>query len=129
MNDEKKNEIEFHPGFKTDLEELKSGVLRGKEKNFRSQFNRVLTHLEEFSPEEIVKVDGHEILKKVDISCYSLHLQGKGFNIRFLVKYKYERYVLLVAFNEIGGKKATSSYKKNIPKMIERFIDWEENKK
>lgn len=125
MGDGEKNVIEFHEDFEADLNKLKKGILRGKEKPFRTQLNRVLTHLEDYLPEEIVQVDGHEPLRNIDTTCYSLHLRGKGFNIRFLVKYKYNKYILLVAFNEISGKKITS-YKKYIPVMKRRFSEWEE---
>lgn len=125
MGDGNKNVIEFHKGFKDDLNKLKKGVLRGKEKPFRTHLNRVLTHLEEYLPVELVRVNEHEPLKNIDTACYSLHLRGKGFNIRFLVKYKCNKYVLLVAFNEIAGKKV-SSYEKYIPVMKKRFSEWEE---
>ena len=125
MSNRGKNVVEFHKGFKDDLNELKNTVLMGKEKPFYSQLNRVFSHLENFMPTEIIKIDGHEKLKNIDTPCYSLHLQGKGFNIRFLVKYKYCKYILLVAFNEISKKKV-ASYEKHIPKMIKRFSEWEE---
>lgn len=99
-------------------------VLKGKEKKFSRQSKRMIEFIEHLMPYEIIKIDSNEVLKHVIPVTYSFHLRGKGYNIRYLARYKSNICVLLLAFNETQGK---NSYSKKIPFLDSRMKEWEEN--
>lgn len=112
--------ILIHDEFFKDLEKLFKNDLRGFQKSFVILFRRVIKHMMDFSVQEIQFVDGHERLKNCRFPCYSLHLRGSGFNVRFLVTEVRNRYLLLLAFNE----KEYRDYAYFIDKAYARYLDW-----
>ena len=116
--------VVYHESFRKEINDLMETVLKGKEKKFSRQSKRMIEFIEHLMPYEIIKIDSNEVLKHVIPVTYSFHLCGKGYNIRYLARYKSNICVLLLAFNETQGK---NSYSKKIPFLDSRMKESEEN--
>lgn len=70
----------------------------------------------------VVEFDGNEILKRAG-GLVSLHLKGKGFNIRILVAYYNYNPILLKAFEEKenGTSRMDKGYAVNIAEALSRL--------
>lgn len=76
----------------------------------------------------IANIDSHERLKEKGRDFFSIHLQRKQFNVRFLVYIDNSgKSFLLSAFNERAGKKV-SDYSQKIPILQERLNYFKEGK-
>lgn len=104
---------DIHDEFLNELDNLLNSTLKGN-KQFIKLLIKLLNNLQNFDETEIINVDSNEKLKQCNFNCYSLHLKGKGFNIRILATRKNSKWLLLTIFNEQSGKKK-SSYAKYIP--------------
>lgn len=100
--------------FVDDLKELLNKKLKGQETLFFNLLIKQLSYILELSAYNVSKANSNEILRYcLEFECYSLHISSKSFNIRLLGTYLKEKFVFLLAFYEIAGKKQTN-YSKQI---------------
>lgn len=96
----------FHKRF---IEELKSLLIdvSGHEKELFALLIKQLDFVKVLG-KEVGRADSNEIIKYMEREYYSLHLQAKNFNIRFLMTFDDdENPIFLAAFYERSGKKAS----------------------
>ena len=74
----------FHPKFIDELRSLLCKELKGKEAKFFKCLTNQLKYVHDFGI-LVHQTDGHEQIKGFDGQYYSIHIEGKEFNIRFLV--------------------------------------------
>ena len=74
----------FHPKFLEELRSLLSKELKGKEDKFFKCLTNQLKYIHDFGI-LVYQTDGHEQIKGFDGHYFSIHIEGKEFNIRFLV--------------------------------------------
>ena len=97
----------FHRLFVEELGKLINNS-QGNEKKIFELLAKQLVHVKE-QRRNVYMVAGNEILRHLDKDYYSLHLQGKNFNIRLLMTFdSRENPVFLAAFYERSGKKKSS---------------------
>ncbi len=112
----------FDSLFISDLKEIISKNLSGNKKQFFNLLTKQLNFVNDLR-RNVDKADGNEKLKNTTATfdLYSLHLNGKNFNIRFLITFdKDDTPLFLVAFYERSGKRYTG-YSKKIEIAIERY--------
>ena len=115
------NKFEYHKEFINDIKFLLAKDLNGNKQQFIKLCRKQVSNLNNFSSNHIVMIDSNELLKyQDDFVCYSLHLRSKGFNVRFLVSLKNDKYILLVAFNE---KSKRSNYSRYIDIAKKRYME------
>lgn len=115
----------FHNLFLKELGKLLKQDLRGKEKEF---FNCLTTQLDNIRTFGILvaKTDDNEKLKGADGHYFSIHMQRKQFNIRFIVYIQDDGFpYFLCAFNEKSGKRI-SDYSSYTAVMTKRFKELKE---
>ena len=116
----------FHTKF---IEELQDVVLKltGKEAEIFDLLVKQLMYISEFG-RQVDEVGKNEKIKhmRTEQNYYSLHLKGKGFNLRMLLTF-YEDDTLLILgfFNEKSGKSATD-YSKWAPILKRRYQELKE---
>ena len=118
-----KDGILFHARF---LEEFRTLLkdASGHEKEILNLLVRQLGYVRDFGS-RVNEVDGNEKIKYGDREYYSLHLQGKEFNLRFLMGFLAdESPVFLVAFYERSGKRV-SDYSGYIDVLGQRYKEIE----
>lgn len=107
-------DFKIHPLFFKELATLLQKDLKGKEKQFFDTLIKQLGYLASYGV-AIANIDSHERLKEKGRDFFSIHLQRKQFNVRFLVYIDNSgKSFLLSAFNERAGKKV-SDYSQKIP--------------
>lgn len=120
-------DFKIHPLFLKELATLLQKDLKGKERQFFETLIRQLDYLTSYGV-AIANIDSHERLQGKGHDFFSIHLQRKQFNIRFLVYIDNSgKSFLLSAFNERSGKKATD-YTQKIPTLQERLNYFKEGK-
>ena len=101
--------------FLFDLKNILSNI--SHQKTFFNQFVATMNNIKEYR-HNIYQIDSHERLKGCPF--YSIHLQCKNYNIRFLIKFDSSgNPIFLVAFEEKTGKRFTS-YQRFVKKAYER---------
>ncbi len=97
----------FHLKFLEELAALLKKDLKGKESAFFKCLINQLNYLKDHG-RNVHLTDGHEQIKGFDGHFYSIHVQQKGFNVRFLIYIGDDNIpIFLCAFNERAGHKAT----------------------
>ncbi len=120
-------DFKIHPLFFKELATLLQKDLKGKEKQFFDTLIKQLGYLASYGV-AIANIDSHERLKEKGRDFFSIHLQRKQFNVRFLVYIDNSgKSFLLSAFNERAGKKV-SDYSQKIPILQERLNYFKEGK-
>ena len=113
--------IKVHHDLIKDLATLLNNA--GIKKSFLAKFKKGLCILSEYSTKaHILSPEQFERLKD-DNSLFSMHVQGKDFNIRILYSFISNDTRLLHGFYERTGKKATN-YTKPIKTAGERLDDY-----
>lgn len=96
----------FHPLFLEEFKKLLSGA-SGNEKEIFSLLIKQLNFVKELK-QQVCNADGNEIIKYLDREYYSLHLSGKGFNLRLLMTFdEGDEPIFLAAFYERSRKRAS----------------------
>ena len=125
--EENLGDFKIHPLFFKELATLLQKDLKGKEKQFFDTLIKQLGYLASYGV-AIANIDSHERLKEKGRDFFSIHLQRKQFNVRFLVYIDNSgKSFLLSAFNERAGKKV-SDYSQKIPILQERLNYFKEGK-
>lgn len=120
-------DFKIHPLFFKELATLLQKDLKGKEKQFFDTLIKQLGYLASYGV-AIANIDSHERLKEKGRDFFSIHLQRKQFNVRFLVYIDNSgKSFLLSAFNERAGKKV-SDYSQKIPILQECLNYFKEGK-
>lgn len=108
----------FHKRF---LEELRTLIkdASGQEKEIFALLIKQFSFVK-VQGKAVNEADSNEIIKHMEREYYSLHLQGKNFNLRFLMTFDDDANpVFLVAFYERSGKRKTDySQWKDVLKQI-----------
>lgn len=100
--------------------------MKGQEKKFFNLLRKQLEYILTLSEYNVSKANGNELLKHcTEFDCYSLHLCSTAFNIRLLGTYYKQKFIFLLAFYEMSGKKNTE-YKKYISIAIKRLNEIKE---
>jgi len=109
----------FHTKFVDELNEL-IAKSSGCEKEIFSLLIKQLCFVKQLG-ENVHMANSNEILRHQLRSYYSLHIKGKGFNIRLLMAFKSKgRPLFLAAFDEKEGKKSTN-YSKTVFVLETRY--------
>ena len=110
----------FHPQFIKELGYLLQNDLKGKEARFFKCLTTQLSYIRNLGV-AVNNADGHEIIDGFDGHYYSIHIQQKQFNVRFLVHIdNCGNSVFLCAFNERAGHRQTG-YENYTDILQERF--------
>lgn len=113
----------FHPKFFEELQVLIQGT-SGHEKEVLNLLVRQFGYVRDFR-RMVHNVDSNEIIKHSIRDYYSLHIQGKGFNLRILMTFFPDnRPVFLTAFYERSGKRV-SNYSTHIGTLDDRYEELE----
>lgn len=113
----------FHPKFFEELRDLLKKA-SGYEKEILNLLVRQLGYVRDFR-RKVNEADGNEKIKHSTRDYYSLHLKGKGFNLRFLMGFlPDDSPIFLVAFYERSGKKV-SNYSTFVEVLDERYEEME----
>ena len=108
------------------INEITSLILRsGFEDRFLRLFSTRLKVLSQYKEDAVLALpDQYERLSHGLGELYSMHLTGKGFNVRILYAFHPEHsQVLLLAFTEKSGKRATG-YSSFIPVALNRLEEF-----
>ena len=110
----------LHEQFIKEVNALLKKELKGKEKEFFNCLATQLTNINDFGP-LVYTTDNNEILKGADGHYYSIHLEKKQFNIRFIINIQDDGTpYFLCAFFEKTGKRI-SDYSAYTKVMKRRF--------
>lgn len=98
--------FKFHERFMVEFKQLLEDA-KGNEKEIFSLLIKQMNFVKVLG-KKVDQANGNEIIKYLNEDYYSLHLQGKNFNLRLLMAFdEEENPVFLVAFYERSGKKAS----------------------
>lgn len=112
----------LHPRFLMEIKQLLKKELSGQEACFFRILQTQLANINMFGS-AIDRIDKNEKLTGNRRTYYSIHLQSKQFNIRFLLYFKNDTTPLfLCAFYERQGKRKTS-YSHYLPVLDDRLND------
>lgn len=104
----KKDKFIVLTDFINDMKFILHRNLKGQEKKFFNLFQKQLGYILNLSEYGVSKANTNEILKHCkEFDCYSLHISSRPFNVRILGTYIKGKFIFLVAFVEISGKKNT----------------------
>lgn len=113
--------IKIHPDLLKDLAGLLNNA--GIKKEFLAKFKKNLSILSEYSTKaHLLSTNQFERLKNDD-RLFSMHIQGKTFNIRIIYSFLPDGTVLLYGFYERAGKRSTD-YSKPIDIAKERLDEF-----
>ena len=114
----------FRNKFLEELHALLFSELKGKESKFFKCLTNQLKYVHDFGV-LVHKTDGHEQIKGFDGHYYSIHIERKEFNIRFLVHISDTGTShFLCAFYERAGKRHTD-YTSYTDVMEQRFREFQ----
>ena len=118
----------IHEQFIIELGKLLKKELKGKEEIFFKGFTTQLNNIRTFGY-LVHRTDDNEILKGGDGHFYSIHLQHKQFNIRFIIYIDKDNVpYFLCCFYEREGKRKTdyTSYTLVMKQRLEQLLEEED---
>lgn len=100
-----------------------------KEKGVEQKFFNTFYSRLEFLRQNRALATKHEEFESIGSGLFSMHISGKGFNVRILYSFLQDRSpILLLAFEERAGKRKTD-YSRYIPVAKERLDHHRKEKK